>query len=159
MSKAELLNPFFTSVYDCLEEISGESVKRGKLYLQKDRQFASRGFSVLIVITGQLQGRVILDMSKKVAIKFAEIMNMEEIGEFNDQVKSSIKEMANSVCEQSSEKLSKMDIEVNIDSPSLIETEQVDEGGNNNVAIIAAPLELPFGELVIYLSLNTVSDK
>ena len=51
-----------------------------------------------------------------------------------------------------------MDIEVNIDSPSLIETEQVDEGGNNNVAIIAAPLELPFGELVIYLSLNTISD-
>ena len=157
MSKAELLNPFFTSVYDCLEEISGESVKRGKLYLQKNRQFASRGFSVLIVITGQLQGRVILDMSKKVAIKFAEIMNMEEIGEFNDQVKSAIKEMANSVCEQSTEKLSKMEIEVNIDSPELIETEQLEQGNDNNVAVIAAPLELPFGELIIYLALNSTT--
>lgn len=155
MSKAELLNPFFTSVYECLEEISGESVKRGKLYLQKDRQFASRGFSVMIIISGQIEGKIILDMSKKVAIKFAEIMNMEEIGEFNDQVKSAIKEMANSVCEQSTEKLSKMEIEVNIDSPELIETEQLEQGNDNNVAVIAAPLELPFGELVIYLALNS----
>ena len=157
MSKAELLNPFFTSVYECLEEISGESVKRGKLYLQKDRQFDSRGFSVMIIIAGQIEGKIILDMSKKVAIKFAEIMNMEEIGEFNDQVKSAIKEMANSVCEQSTEKLSKMEIEVNIDSPELIETEQLEQGNDNNVAVIAAPLELPFGELIIYLALNSTT--
>lgn len=157
MSKAELLNPFFTSVYECLEEISGESVKRGKLYLQKDPQFDSRGFSVMIIIAGQIEGKIILDMSKKVAIKFAEIMNMEEIGEFNDQVKSAIKEMANSVCEQSTEKLSKMEIEVNIDSPELIEREQLEQGNDNNVAVIAAPLELPFGELIIYLALNSTT--
>ena len=95
MSQAKLLNPFFISVFDVLEEMSGEKAERGQLVLKKDKKFSSNGVQVILKIDGDITGQVILDMSKEVAIKLAEIMNMEEIGEFNDMVKSSIKKLVN----------------------------------------------------------------
>ena len=57
-------------------------------------------FQVILKIDGDITGQVILDMSKEVAIKLAEIMNMEEIGEFNEMVKSSVQEIGESLSEK-----------------------------------------------------------
>ena len=50
-------------------------------------------------------------MSKEVAIKLAEIMNMEEIGEFNDMVKSSVQEIGESLSEKAQQKLVDSELE------------------------------------------------
>lgn len=159
MSKVELLNPFFTSIYDALEEISGEKVQRGQLYLRKDDLIRSEGCSLLIEISGQLKGQVVLDMSTQMAIKFAEIMNMEEIGEFNEQVKASMIEMANIVCEQSTQRLTASSIEFEIQAPRLSESENLNCFNHAENNVIAAPLELPFGQIVIYLALLHESEQ
>ena len=154
MSQVKLLNPFFTSIFDVLEEISGEKAQRGDLLLRKESQFSSLGFQVILTINGQIKGHVSLDMSKEVAIKFAEIMNMEEIGEFNEMVKSSIKEIGDSLSEKANQKLSETQLEFQISPPELLESNLVKISEIKNPEVISAPLDLPFGQIMINLALN-----
>ena len=145
MSQVKLLNPFFSSIFDVLEEMSGEKAERGKLVLQKNKKFSSNGFQVILSINGDVTGQVILDMSKEVAIKLAEIMNMEEIGEFNEMVKSSIKEIGESLSEKANQRLVETKLESQISPPQLLESDSVVIKENVNKAVICAPLKLPFG--------------
>ena len=155
MSQAKLLNPFFISVFDVLEEMSGEKAERGQLVLKKDKKFSSNGVQVILKIDGDITGQVILDMSKEVAIKLAEIMNMEEIGEFNDMVKSSVQEIGESLSEKAQQKLVDSELEYQISSPELLESESIVIIDQMNHAVICAPLLLPFGEVTINLAINT----
>ncbi len=153
MNQAKLLNPFFTSIFDVLEETSGEKAQRGKLLLQKEAQFASLGFQVILTLDGQIKGHVILDMSKEVAIKFAEIMNMEEIGEFNEMVKSSIKEIGDSLAQKAIQKLAETQLKFDVKPTELLESPLVKISEIESLSVISAPLELPFGQIVINLAL------
>jgi len=155
VSQVKLLNPFFSSIFDVLEEMSGEKAERGKLVLQKNKKFSSNGFQVILSINGDVTGQVILDMSKEVAIKLAEIMNMEEIGEFNEMVKSSIKEIGESLSEKANQRLVETKLESQISPPQLLESNSVVIKENINKAVICAPLKLPFGEIIINLAIDT----
>ena len=148
------LNPFFTSAYDVLEEMSGESVARGNLRLHKSPECKSHGFAVIIGITGQVEGRVILDMSPPTAIKFAEIMNMEEIGELDDLVKSSMGEVGNMISGRAVSKLQNLGYDFRITPPTLFEGNDMVVSTPASLPVIVVPLALPFGEILINLALT-----
>ena len=116
--------------------MSGEKAERGQLVLKKDKKFSSNGVQVILKIDGDITGQVILDMSKEVAIKLAEIMNMEEIGEFNDMVKSSVQEIGESLSEKAQQKLLETKLEYQISSPELLESESIVITDQLNRAVI-----------------------
>ena len=136
--------------------MSGEKAERGQLVLRKDKKFASNGFQVILRVSGDITGQVILDMSKEVAIKLAEIMNMEEIGEFNEMVKSSVKEIGESLSEKATQKLVETKLEFQISPPQLLESESVVITDHLNNTVICAPLRLPFGEVTINLAISNI---
>jgi chemotaxis protein CheX len=56
---------------------------------------AINGVAVILGITGNLEGRVIFDMSEETAIKIAGAMNYEEFTVFDKLAKSTISELGN----------------------------------------------------------------
>ncbi|MCJ8344568.1 chemotaxis protein CheX [bacterium] len=134
--------------------MSSETVTRGKLRLHNKAESNSLGFAVIIGVTGDLEGRVIVDMSQATAIKFAEIMNMEEIGEFNDLVKSSMGEIGNMISGRAISKLQNEGGDFNITPPTLFEGENMIVSTPNALPIIVVPLSVPFGHIDVNLALT-----
>lgn len=152
--EAKYLNPFFSSAFDIISEMSGEAVTRGQLRLHNKAESNSHGFAVIIGVTGDLEGRVIVDMSKSTAIKFAEIMNMEDIGEFNDLVKSSMGEIGNMISGRAVTKLQNEGGDFNITPPTLFEGENMIVSTPQALPIIVVPLTVPFGHIDVNLALT-----
>jgi len=148
------LNPFFSSAFDVITEMSGETVKRGKLRLHNTPECESLGFAVIIGVTGEVEGRVIVDMNKITAIKFAETMNMEEIGEFNDLVKSSMGEIGNMISGRAISKLQNEGFGFNITPPTLFEGENMVVSTPSSLPVIVVPLELSYGTILVNLALS-----
>ena len=149
------LNPFFSSAYDVIHEMSGEAVKRGQLRLHNKPESPSSGFAVVIGVTGELEGRVIVDLKKETAVKFAEIMNMEEIGEFNELVKSTMGEIGNMISGRAVSKLQNEGFSFNITPPTLFEGENMVVSTPSNLPIIVVPLEVSFGVITVNLALQS----
>ncbi len=156
MSKidAKFLNPFFSSAYDVIQEMSGQSVERGKLALQNSQTCRSLGFAVIIGVVGEVEGRVILDMSQITAIKFAEIMNMETIGEFNELVKSSMGEIGNMISGRAVSKLQNEGYDFNITPPTLFEGQNMVMSNPSELPTIVVPLKAEFGSILVNLALT-----
>ena len=134
--------------------MSGEKAQRGQLVLRTDKNFLSQGFQVILKIDGEITGQVVLDMPKEVAIKLAEIMNMEEIGEVNEMVQSSIKEVGESLSKKANQKLGETNLVFQISPPEIKESNYILISENINLAVISAPLKLPFGEITINLAVD-----
>jgi chemotaxis protein CheX len=150
----KILNPFFSSAYDVVEEMSGLEVTRGELRLHKNPTYTSQGFAVIIGVTGTLEGRVIIDMEKATALKFAEIMNMEDIGEFNELVKSSMGEIGNMISGRAISKLQDTGFDFNITPPTLFEGEQMTIS-TPVLPTLVVPIIAEFGKIEINLAFQS----
>lgn len=147
----KILNPFFSSAYDVIREMAGDDVVRGELKLHKQKDYPSKGFAVIIGVTGALEGRVIIDMDQSVAVKFAEVMNMEDIGEFNELVKSSMGEVGNMVSGRAISKLQDSGFDCRISPPTLFEGEKMSIS-TPILPTIVVPILLSFGVIEINLA-------
>ncbi|MCJ8344566.1 chemotaxis protein CheX [bacterium] len=152
----KILNPFFTSSYEVVTEMAGCSVTKGKLSLTDSAAFKSKGLSVIIGVTGVIEGRVILDMPIKVAIKLASLMNFEEITESNELVRSSLGELGNMVSGKAVSKLMEHGYNLNITPPSVFEGSGITVTDSFHHQNILAPLILEFGTIDVNLALKFV---
>lgn len=150
------LNPFFTAAYDVISEMSEEDVQRGKLALNNSTETKSRGFAVIIGVVSdkeRINGRVILDMEKKTAIQFAEKMNFEDIGEFNDLVRSSMGEIGNMISGRAISVLQNQGYDFSITPPTLFEGDNMTVTTPNSLPTVVVPLETVFGKILVNLAL------
>ena len=72
--RVEYINPFVEAAYTILEEVLGGGVKRGDLYL-KSTSMPVMGVAALVGLAGDVEGRVLFDMSMETAISVASKMN------------------------------------------------------------------------------------
>ncbi len=117
--RIEYINPFVEASFDILNEILDTSVKRGQLYLKKLGE-AWKGVAVIIGVTGQVNGRVVFDMTEESALKLASKLNMEEMGSFDDMAKSTIGEIANMITGRAVTKLDKEGLAFVFTPPTII---------------------------------------
>ena len=84
--RVEYINPFVESAHSILKEVLGGEVRRGDLYL-KSTSMPVMGVATLVGLAGDVEGRVLFDMSFDTALKIASQMNMEELKEFDELAK------------------------------------------------------------------------
>ena len=94
--RVEYINPFVESAHSILKEVLGGEVRRGDLYL-KSTSMPVMGVATLVGLAGDVEGRVLFDMSFDTALKIASQMNMEELKEFDELAKATITELANMI--------------------------------------------------------------
>jgi chemotaxis protein CheX len=140
-SKFEQLNPFVESAYAVLKAVMNCEVKRDNLYLKPATESAT-GVTVKVDLAGDLQGRLLLEMSKDTALFVAGAMNMDTFTAFDEIAKETIKELARMIAGQAVHKLSSLGIKITVSEPTFFDGDYVETANLGDIEALACPFEL-----------------
>ncbi|MDF1568385.1 MAG: chemotaxis protein CheX [Spirochaetaceae bacterium] len=150
--RVEYINPFVESAYSIMVEVLQTEVDRKDLYLKKTSQ-PVMGVAALVGLAGDVEGRVLIDMSQQTAIKIASTMNDEELTEIDDLVKATITELANMITAQAVTKLFDLGFKFDLTPPSIITGENM-QVSSGDVEALIVPLEMPHGLVEINVAIR-----
>ena len=150
--RVEYINPFVESAFNILKEVLDTDISRGELYL-KATSMPVLGVAAIIGLTGDVEGRVLLDMSMETAISIASTMNAEEFDELDALGKATIAELANMITGQAVTKLHELGYAFDLSPPSLITGDNM-VVTDSGVEALIVPLQLPQGKLEINVAVR-----
>jgi len=115
----EYINPFIEASQNILKDLCNIETKIGKPYL-RGPLYEGDNLIVIVGLTGQVRGQVVLNMNIDVACKLASHMMMGmEVVELNDMAKSAIGELVNMILGNTATIFSNKGIIVDITPPSV----------------------------------------
>ena len=152
MMRLEYINPFVEAAVSMLEAVLSVSITRGEIYLKAKSQ-PVLGVSAIVGLAGDVEGRVLIDMSIETAISIASIMNDEQFGELNDLAKATITELANMIVAQAVTKLSDLGFRFDLTPPTIFTGEKM-EISDFEVEALIVPIETELGKLEINVALR-----
>jgi len=127
--RVEYINPFVESTFAILNEVLGDDVRRGEIYL-KPTSMAINGVAALVGLAGDVEGRVLFDMSKDTALYVAGVMNQETFTVLDDLAKATIQELANMVTAQAVTKLHELGFKFDLTPPALFTGDNMEVASN-----------------------------
>ena len=156
--RVEYINPFVETSYRVLKEVlGGAEVKRGDLYL-KSTAMPVMGVAALVGLAGDVEGRVLFDMSFETALNIASEMNMEKLTAFDDLAKATISELANLITAQAVTKLHDLGFKFDLTPPALFAGQQMEiaalGGGSENVEALIVPLITECGKIEVNVAIR-----
>jgi chemotaxis protein CheX len=151
--RVEYINPFVDAAFSVLKEYLGPDVRRGELYL-KPTTVPVMGVAVLVGLAGDVEGRILFDMSRKTAIAVAGAMNGEVFTELDEMGKATIQELANMITAQAVTKLHNLGFKFDLTPPALFTGDNM-EVSNSQVEALIVPMELgPHGKIEINVAVR-----
>lgn len=156
--RVEYINPFVETSYRVLKEVlGGIDVKRGELSL-KSVAMPVMGVAALVGLAGDVEGRVLFDMSFQTALNVASKMNGETISQFDDLAKATISELANLITAQAVTKLHDLGFKFDLTPPTLFAGEKMEiaalPGSAQNVEALIVPLISECGEIELNVAIR-----
>jgi chemotaxis protein CheX len=139
--RVEYINPFVEAAFNVLKEVLQTDVKRGDLYL-KSTTMQIQGVAALVGLAGDVEGRVLFDMTKHTALSVASGMNGEEMTVLDDMVKATITELANMITAQAVTKLHDLGFKFDLTPPALFTGDNMEISNNLEVEALIVPMEL-----------------
>lgn len=156
--RVEYINPFVETSYRVLKEVlDGAEVKRGDLYL-KSTAMPVMGVAALVGLAGDVEGRVLFDMSFETALNIASKMNGETMTEFDDMAKATISELANIITGQAVTKLHELGFKFDLTPPALFAGENMEiaalGGTTESVEALIVPLVTDCGKIEVNVAIR-----
>jgi len=153
--RVEYINPFVEAAFNVLKEVLQADVKRGDLYL-KSTTMQIQGVAALVGLAGDVEGRVLFDMTKATALSVASSMNGEEMKVLDDMVKATITELANMITAQAVTKLHDLGFKFDLTPPALFTGDNMEIANNLDVEALIVPMELGPGGKDGKIEINVV---
>ncbi|MDR0473249.1 MAG: chemotaxis protein CheX [Treponema sp.] len=151
--RVEYINPFVEAAFNVLKEVLDTEVKRGDLYL-KSTTMSIMGVAALVGLAGDVEGRVLFDMTKETALAIAGAMNGEKFDQLDELAKATIQELANMITAQAVTKLHDLGFKFDLTPPALFTGENM-EISNHEVEALIVPMELgPHGKIEINVAIR-----
>ena len=150
--RVEYINPFSQAAYDILTEVLGGEIKRGNLYL-KETCMPMMGVAAIVGLAGDVEGRVIFDMTPETALKIASTMNQEEFTEFDELGRATITELANLITAQAVTKLHDLGFKFDLTPPALFTGDNMSISSSDIEALIV-PMETAQGKVEINVAIR-----
>ncbi|MCI6259386.1 MAG: chemotaxis protein CheX [Treponema sp.] len=156
--RVEYINPFVEISYRVLKEVlDGSEVKRGNLYL-KSTAMPVMGVAALVGLAGDVEGRVLFDMTLDTALKIASKMNNEDLPQFDDLAKATISELANMITAQAVTKLHELGFKFDLTPPALFAGEKMEiaalGNASENIEALIVPLITEYGKVEINVAIR-----
>ena len=140
--RVEYINPFVESAFSVLKEVTGADVKRGEIYL-KPTSMSIMGVAALVGLAGDVEGRVLFDMTKETALFVAGAMNQEEFTTLDEMAKATIQELANMITAQAVTKLHDLGFKFDLTPPALFTGDNMEVSSNmGEVEALIVPMEM-----------------
>lgn len=150
--RIEYINPFVEAAFNVFKEVLSVDIKRGELYLKSTSQ-PVLGVAVIIGLAGDVEGRIILDMSHETAIKIVSEMNMEEFDKLDELGRATITELANIITGQAVTKLYDLGFKFDLTPPSIVTGRDM-VISDSGVEALIVPIELPYGKVEINVAVR-----
>lgn len=150
--RVEYINPFSEAAYNILSQVLSEDIKRGNLYL-KSTCMPVMGVAAIVGLAGDVEGRVIFDMTLDTALKIASAMNNEELSEFDELARATITELANLITAQAVTKLHDLGFKFDLTPPALFTGENM-KISNNDIEALIVPMTAPQGKVEINVAIR-----
>jgi chemotaxis protein CheX len=140
--RVEYINPFVEAAFNVLKEVLNSSeVKRGDLYLKSTSQ-TIMGVAALVGLAGDVEGRVLFDMTKETALAVSGAMNGEIFTVMDEMAKATIQELANMITAQAVTKLHDLGFKFDLTPPALFTGDNMEVSNNLKVEALIVPMEL-----------------
>jgi chemotaxis protein CheX len=153
--RVEYINPFVEAAFNVLKEVLTTEVKRGDLYL-KSTTMQIQGVAALVGLAGDVEGRVLFDMTKETALAVASSMNGEEMTVLDEMVKATITELANMITAQAVTKLHDLGFKFDLTPPALFTGDNMEISNTMEVEALIVPMELGPGGKDGKIEINVV---
>jgi chemotaxis protein CheX len=153
--RVEYINPFVEAAFNVLKEVLQTDVKRGDLYL-KSTTMQIQGVAALVGLAGDVEGRVLFDMTKETALSVASGMNGETMAVLDDMVKATITELANMITAQAVTKLHDLGFKFDLTPPALFTGDNMEISNNLEVEALIVPMALGPGGKDGKIEINVV---
>ena len=150
--RVEYINPFSEAAYNILSQVLSEDIKRGDLYL-KSTCMPVMGVAAIVGLAGDVEGRVIFDMTAKTALQIASAMNQEDLTEFDDLSRATITELANLITAQAVTKLHDLGFKFDLTPPALVTGDNMAISSTDIEALIV-PMETAQGKVEINVAIR-----
>lgn len=119
MVNVEYINPFITATKSVIKEICNLDTQIGKLHIT-NTTFEGEQFLIIVGITGDLYGQVIISMSSDTACLLASHMMMGmPVPKLNDMATSAVSELSNMILGNTATLFSTKKIIIDITPPSV----------------------------------------
>ena len=140
--RVEYINPFVESAFNVLKEVLNADVKRGDIYL-KPTSMKIMGVAALVGLAGDVEGRVLFDMTRDTALHVAGSMNGEKFTTLDELGKATIQELANMITAQAVTKLHDLGFKFDLTPPALFTGDNMEVSTNlGEVEALIVPMEL-----------------
>ena len=153
MRGVELVQPYLQAAKEVIGRETGSQVNVGKVSLKKPPASTDE-VSILIGVTGQIQGVVMLMMALRTALNVVGQITGEVYNELDELAQSAVAEMANVISGRGGIALSALGRETTISPPAVL----VGNVGGNvstlDIPIYAIPLETPYGTIDLQVALR-----
>jgi chemotaxis protein CheX len=140
--RVEYINPFVESAFTVLKEVLNTNIKRGEIYL-KPTTMSIMGVAALVGLAGDVEGRVLFDMSKDTALAVSGAMNGEKFTVLDELAKATIQELANMITAQAVTKLHDLGFKFDLTPPALFTGDNMEVSSNlGEVEALIVPMEM-----------------
>jgi len=161
--RVEYINPFVESAFSVLKEVMNAEVKRGEISL-KSTSTSIMGVAALVGLAGDVEGRVLFDMTKDSALSVASIMAVfagileegEKFSALDDMAKATIQELANMITARAVDKLHELGYKFDLTPPALFTGDNMEVSTNlGEVEALVVPMELgPNGRIEVNVAIR-----
>ena len=115
---ADYINPFLLASTKVLKDMMMLDAKLGKPYLNKNMTFSADSLLIMLGVTGEMKGQVILCFHNDVALDLASKMCMMPVTEMNELAQSAICELCNMILGNAATVFSTKGVTIDITPPT-----------------------------------------
>jgi chemotaxis protein CheX len=150
--RMELIQPFINAADAVFSDLLQSSAKIIDLTMDEDT-YRRKGVAALIAIKGDIEGRVILDLSPEVAVKVASHLAGSELTASQQLVHETVCELANMVIGNSVTLLNDQGFRFKVFPPE-IHADETGLSGTVDTEAMVLGLETPCGEVYLNIAMH-----
>ena len=146
------LNPFLEAAAQVIKAELKLDIKRGSITVHNGSH-TTEDVTVLINIVGQIQGVVLLELSKATGLAYVSRMMGQTFSEFNNLTQSGIAELGNVISGKATVELSKTGVDSTISPPTMVIGKDT-QISTIDFARLVVPLETELGTITVHLAVR-----
>lgn len=151
--RLDYINAIIDSAVKALTELTGGGVERGDMKLQR-QSGATKEVATIIGMTGDVDGRIIIEMNKDTALAIAGIMNESSVESLDPMALDTLMELANIVAARAVSTLNDQGFVFRLTPPMIFTGADLRFFGNLDLETLVIPLKANAGHLNLNVALR-----
>jgi chemotaxis protein CheX len=151
--RLDYLDPIIESAKTVLSNFTGAPVGRGSMRLRGDAS-SSKEVGAVVGMTGEVEGRIMLEMTRDTAIGMAGKMNQERFTELSPLALDTLMELTNVLVAKAVSELNDRGFNFRLTPPLVFTGDNMKFFGNLNIESLIIPMSTSVGELDLNVALR-----